>query len=42
VLANRRESGTPSPGFGGDLEGPGTGSILAVNGPFHEALNASY
>jgi hypothetical protein len=42
VLANRRESGTPSPGFRGDLEGPGAGSTLGVNGPFHEALNASY
>ena len=42
VLANRRESGTPSPGFGGDLAGPGTGSTLQVNEPFHEALNASY
>ncbi|MDE0596482.1 MAG: DUF2207 domain-containing protein [Roseibacillus sp.] len=42
VLANRRESGTPSPGFRGDLAGPGTGSTLQVNEPFHEALNASY
>ena len=42
VLANRRESGTPSPGFGGDLAGPGAGSTLQVNEPFHEALNASY
>lgn len=41
VLEKRKEAGTPSPGFRGDLEGPGIGSALAVNAEFHEALNAS-
>ena len=41
VLEKRKKAGTPSPGFRGDLEGPGIGSALAVNAEFHEALNAS-
>ncbi|MBL50179.1 MAG: hypothetical protein CMP28_14700 [Roseibacillus sp.] len=41
VLAQRQDAGTPSAGFRGDLEGPGVGSALAVNGKFHEALMAS-
>jgi len=41
ALEERKEMGTPSTGFRGDLAGSGIGSALAVNGKFHEALVAS-
>ena len=41
ALEERKEVGTPSAGFRGDLAGSGIGSALAVNGKFHEALVAS-
>ena len=41
ALEERKQNDAPSSGFRGDLATPEVGSVLAVNGAFHQALGAT-
>jgi hypothetical protein len=41
ALEERKQNDVPSSGFRGDLATPEVGSVLAVNGAFHQALRAT-